>query len=243
MLKSFISVFLTVIALIGLSPNISATVLDPMWFVNYEGWETRAQLIGPDNDPTSYNSDTDIFISTALGTRYLDMYSGGYWKVNVPFGNNVFTLNAIIQPSGPQTITDSNSDEKIVSGNTLGGVVSWVGSIPNLGIGEGTTLLLGDVIDGVLINNSFNFLIDVKYSEHELDFADLMVMSFSRTPSLVDINRLTDDPFNYSFTVGGNWSYDYLYDYIPIAVPEPSSLLLMGIGLSGLIFVRRRKQS
>jgi len=38
-------------------------------------------------------------------------------------------------------------------------------------------------------------------------------------------------------------TYNVTYTYEPTSVPEPSSLLLMGIGLAGLGFVRRKKKA
>jgi len=157
-------------------------------------------------------------------------------------------LNAIIEPSGPHTYFD---ESYLVHGNLLGGAASWVGGIPELGIADGSTLLLGNVIDGVKVTNGpshyFSFLIDVVYSDPELDFTPLMRMDFFRTINLIPgldppLNYEEDDPFNYSFTTS-EYTFDYLFNYTPISVTESSSLLLFGIGLAGLGFVRQRKRS
>jgi PEP-CTERM motif len=150
-------------------------------------------------------------------------------------GGNIYSPSAIVSPR----ITIPNNIDGI-TGNQIDGVTNFVLQIRTLGLPDLSSFRLTDPVSGSLLsptspitelgtlsfNNGFG---TSTYYDHLVRFqatgnADLYQIDFTSAGTSLSLDRIAVDTF-----------------FSPTAVPEPSSLVLMG--LASLIAFRRRVRS
>jgi hypothetical protein len=159
------------------------------------------------------NGCTSIQISTDSGT----------WNVFLDFSPD----------ANQATGTGFLDGVSILSGNWTGGLSTFIasGAIPNPGVfGTGSAFLTGTVTS---TNNTYvNPTLQGTQFQASLQFPGLSAPDFTRPTAFNGIATGADTAANFVLQADGSQNY---------TVPEPGMLALLGIGMLGFGFTRRRR--
>jgi len=148
------------------------------------------------------------------------------------------TLNFTSNPSGDfifqigsTLTTGSGSVVNVIGGNSLSGIYWQVGSSATLGGGVGTpTTFAGNII----ALESITLVTDTDI---------LCGRAIALTGAVtMDTNTISNDNTAEDFGSGRSDFGSSGFSGVPTAVPEPSTMLLLGAGLAGLVALRKRSK-
>jgi hypothetical protein len=175
--------------------------------------ETRSGTIGFHNDVRTYD-----FTLSAAGT--VDIVSTS-WQ----YGLNFDPAAAVWMKSGSDyTLVDQNDDDAISAYDPLGNYNFRLNL--NLGAGDYKLSVFASFSDSTVQGPAGTLLSQGFIADGQ---APIALADWTQPSS--DINKLDQKGGFYSFTIDGAGSV--------AAVPEPSTWLLMGVGVAGLLLRRR----
>jgi hypothetical protein len=152
--------------------------------------------------------------------------------LSVTIGNSMTTYNTSGAANGV-----SASNVAALSFNTAANTITIVGGIPTLGIANGTTLLTG-TFSSVSVTNQGGVLLSVSGSG-----PDTKSQALLQALGVPLNTQFQFFGFSISSILNGNTYNAFSTDIANTAVPEPTSMLLLGSVLVSVCTVLRRRTS
>ncbi|MDH5446465.1 MAG: PEP-CTERM sorting domain-containing protein [Gammaproteobacteria bacterium] len=223
--KSKILGFASLLILMLSSP-INAAPL----FVHSHGDHNEFYFGGSNSQSSNYNAGTQTYTASIWGGE------SSYTEV----GGGLFAFDI----TGELNLTAQINND----GNLISGSISWIGESVSLGILPGSTLMEGTLTDAYYVlphnpgdiaevgNLGMQFIIDVTSLNSSFAETDKLALMLFHEPDPYSLSNV----FAHDFTGHAYTSADMYY--LPSPVPEPLTSTLLGIGLLGMGFIRRRNK-